>query len=431
MRDDAPPLSYSDPVWKRPGRERVLSSDIEAGETVDVAVVGAGFQGLSTALHAARRGMSVRVLEALTVGEGASGLNGGQVIPGFKYDPEWLYSHFGEARGEALASFGASTADVVFDLIETHALDVEYRRAGWIQAAHTEAAMDSAAERNRQWQARGADVALLNAAEIALLTGAAGYLGGWLDRRAGVINPLAFAAELARLAVEAGARIAEEHRVTSLKRADDIWYVGTASGVVRARQVVIATNAYSHGLVTGLQQSLVALHSFQIATAPLSAAETAAILEHGQAVSDSRRILVYYRKTPDGRLILGGRGRMTVPDDPRDWKHLEYALKRIYPALSGIAIERRWFGRVAMTPDHLPHIHMPEKGLLIAAGCQGRGIGLMTALGQRFAEYLQSGDTAVLPFPVSPILPIPLHRFRRFGVAGLIAWYRMLDGMER
>ena len=104
---------------------------------------------------------------------------------------------------------------------------------------------------------------------------------------------------------------------------------------------------------------------------------------------------------------------------------------RLYPALAGVAIEQRWFGRVAMTPDHLPHIHEPEQGLVTAVGCQGRGVGLMTALGARLADYVATGDARLLPFPVSPIRPIPFHSFRQIGVAATIAWYRMLDALER
>ena len=122
---------------------------------------------------------------------------------------------------------------------------------------------------------------------------------------------------------------------------------------------------------------------------------------------------------------------MALPKSADDWAHLERALLRLYPQLAGVAIDQRWFGRVAMTPDHLPHIHEPEKGLVTAVGCQGRGVGLMTALGARLAAYAVDGDTAHLPFPVSPIRPIPFHAFRQIGVAATIAWYRMLDALER
>ncbi|WP_366510395.1 FAD-dependent oxidoreductase [Mesorhizobium sp.] len=388
--------------------------------------------GLSTALHAARQGRTVQVLEAGVIGEGASGLNGGQVIPGLKYDPEWLVEHFGKERGEALVNFAASTADAVFDLIRDENLAVPLTRNGWIQAAHTETALTAAANRDRQWRARGADVELLSQAEIAAMTGAKGYLGGWLDRRAGVVDPLAYTLELARVTAAAGAGIAPGQKVVKLRKDAGLWRVLTESGLeVRAKAVVLATNAYTDGLLPGLARTIVPLHSFQIATAPLPADIGAGILPGGQAVSDSRRILVYYRRSADGRLVLGGRGRMALPSSAADWAHLERALIRLYPALAGIAIEKRWFGRVAMTPDHLPHIHEPEKGLLAVAGCQGRGVGLMSALGKRMAGYLASGDARQLPFPLSPIRPIPFHAFRQVGVAATIAWYRMLDALER
>ena len=120
-----------------------------------------------------------------------------------------------------------------------------------------------------------------------------------------------------------------------------------------------------------------------------------------------------------------------LPKSADDWAHLQHAMLRLYPALAGVPIEQRWFGRVAMTPDHLPHIHEPEKGLVTAVGCQGRGVGLMTALGKRIAGYIASGDAGLLPFPVSPIRPIPFHSLRQIGVAATIAWYRTLDALER
>ncbi|RWX80886.1 FAD-binding oxidoreductase [Neorhizobium lilium] len=426
-----PSAAFRQPIWKRSPRWQADVISVPR-KSVDVLVVGAGFMGLSTALHAARRGLSVRVLDAGTVGEGASGLNGGQVIPGLKYDPDWLLQKFGERRGEAMITFGASTADAVFDLIAQEGLDVSHVRNGWIQAAHTKAALTAIQVRDRAWQSRGADVEILSVDRIAGLTGARGYLGGWLDRRAGIIDPLSFVTELARIAQAAGVEISEQVRAKSARRADGIWSVETDRGeAVNARFTVLATNAYSDGLLPGLARTLVPLHSFQIATAPLPASLQEAILPQQQAVSDSRRILVYYRKTADGRLVLGGRGRMALPRSKEDWRHLQRAMARLYPQLDGIAIDRRWFGRVAMTPDHLPHIHEPEPGLMTVVGCQGRGVGMMTAMGQRLADYIASGNRDVLPFPVTALVPIPFHQFRQVGIAATIAWYRMLDAFER
>ncbi|WP_292150487.1 FAD-dependent oxidoreductase, partial [Mesorhizobium sp.] len=149
------PAAFSDPIWQKPPTAPAFQSELSSDGTLDAVIVGGGIMGLSTALHAARAGLSVQVLDAGAIGQGASGLNGGQVIPGLKYDPEWLIEHFGKERGEALVDFAASTADAVFDVIRDEKLAVPFTRNGWIQAAHTETALKAAANRDRQWRARG------------------------------------------------------------------------------------------------------------------------------------------------------------------------------------------------------------------------------------------------------------------------------------
>ena len=422
---------FSTPVWRAPDCAAPLHTPLEGEERVDLLVVGGGLLGLSTALHAARRGLATRVLEANRIGTGASGLNGGQVIPGLKLDPADLVARFGPARGEALIAFAGSTADAVFDLIARENLAVPHRRAGWIQAAPTYEAMRALEARDAQWRARGADCALLDARAIAALTGTRLYAGGWLDRRAGVVDPLALTLELARVAVAAGAKIAEGERALALGRREGRWRVRTASGEIDAQMVVVAANADADGLVPGLAESLVPVPSFQVATEPLPAAMATGILPEGQAVSDLRRIPAYYRMSPDGRFVFGGRGVMREPRGPGAWRHIEFAMRRAYPILREAHIALRWRGAVALTTDHLPHIHEPEPGLVAAAGCQGRGVALMTALGERLAAYCAERDPDGLPLPITPIRPIPFHRFHRLGVAAAIAAKRALDAMDR
>lgn len=422
----------SQSAWVDPEFAPIPSAALGENERVDLAVVGGGILGLSSALHGARQGLSVRVLDAKRIGDLASGLNGGQVIAGFKYDPDWLIAHFGEKRGTALLEFGAELPDAVFGLIEREHLQVPRQANGWIQAAHSETAMRAVERRARQWIGRGVRAKILDAPEIARLTGARGYLGGWIDPRGGAIQPLAYTRELARIASEAGVRIAEDTRIVRLNHENASWALASAEGkLLRAKNVIIATNAYTGNLVPGLARSLLPLHSFQIATEPLSEDVLSEILPEGQVVSDSRRIVVYFRKGPNGRMLLGGRGSIAEPKDPRAWAHLEHALTRLYPSLADVKIEKRWYGRVAMTLDHLPHVHEPEHGLVIAAGCQGRGVGLMTALGPRLVDYLQMRDAERIPFPIVPIRPIPFHAFRNVGIGAAIAWYRLIDMLEK
>ena len=426
------PSSHSIPVWTRPPDGQLKTHPLNDRHHCDIAIVGGGILGLSAARQAARAGLSVQVIEAGSLGSGAAGLNGGQVIPGLKQDPEKLMVLFGDKAGQKLVGFVASTADCVFDLIHKEGLAVDTTRAGWIYAAHTKTALAAMAERNRQWQAQNANVCLLDAEAVGSLTGAQGYLGGWLDRRAGAINPLAYVLELARIAMLSGARVTESEKVTGIEKNTTGFALQTASGkTITATKVLVATNAYTGPLVNSLAQTIVPLHSFQIATARLPESIVDRILPEGQAVSDSRRIIIYYRKSPDGRLVFGGRGRMSAPRGDDDWNHLVHAMLRLFPALKGIPIEKRWFGRVCVTNDHLPHFNEPAKGLVTFVGCQGRGVALMSAMGPVLADYLRTGDPELLPFPATPIRPIAFHAFRQIGVAATIAWYRLRDAMEK
>lgn len=425
-------VSFAEPLWAEKVERVAYDAPLAARETCDLLIVGGGFMGLSAARYAAHAGLNVRVVDAGRIGEGASGLNGGQVIPGLKFNPDWILQHFGEDHGARLNAFAETTADVLFDTIETERLNVPYERSGWIQACHTETALASAAERHKQWAARGANVAMLDATEVNRIVGTDNYTGGFYDKRAGVVQPLALTLELARIAKEAGVEITENTSCTRLSKRDGGWVAQTSKDAeITASNVILATNAYTDGLIPGLAQTLVPLHSFQVATPVLPEDLQRQILPGRQAVSDSRRIVIYYRKSPDGRMVLGGRGRMSTPRGPKDWAHLEHGLTRIFPALENTPIEKRWFGRVAMTADGLPHIHEPEKGLVTIVGCQGRGVAMMTAIGRHFIDYIMSGDAKALPFPISPVRPIPFHAFRQVGVAATIAWYRMLDTVER
>ncbi|BBE72801.1 NAD(P)/FAD-dependent oxidoreductase [Oharaeibacter diazotrophicus] len=426
-----PSRAFRTPIWPGTAAPSIPTLPLGAAERADLVVVGGGILGLATALSAARSGLAVRLVEADAIGRGASALNGGQVIPGLKYDPAELVARFGEVRGRALVDFAATTADRVFDLIAAEGLAVPHARNGWIQAAVSETALAAGHARARAWQALGAPAETLDAAGIAAFTGARGYVGGWIDRRAGTIDPLAYVQELARIAAAAGVAIAAGAPATGLRREGGGWVVTAGGAEIRAPRVVVATNAATDGLIPGLARTLVPLHSFQIATAPLPERLLAGVLPGGQAVSDSRRILVYHRRGPGGRIVLGGRGRMGLPRSPADWAHLERALTRLYPALAGTPIDARWFGRVAVTTDHLPHLHRPEPGLFAFVGCQGRGVGLMTAMGLALGPALAADAVDALPFPVSPIRPIPLHGLRQIGVAAAITSYRLLDALER
>ncbi|MFL5139208.1 MAG: NAD(P)/FAD-dependent oxidoreductase, partial [Microvirga sp.] len=213
----AEPFPLEPSLWAATAPPAAPTPPLEQSSSADVCVIGAGYAGLSTALHLAERGVEAVVLEAHEPGWGGSGRNGGQVIPGLKYDPYELVEKFPE-RGEELVAFAGSTADAVFDLIARHKMDVPHLRAGWIQGAHTPDAIEAVRERAEQWAKRGAPAEFLDKAATERHLGTAQYGASWLDRRGGAIQPLAYARGLAKAALKAGAAIHGGSRVTALAR---------------------------------------------------------------------------------------------------------------------------------------------------------------------------------------------------------------------
>src|SRR5207244_3979017 len=192
-------------LWAATARPAPETPPLDASRQADVAIVGAGYSGLAAALQLAEAGVSVVVLEAGEPGWGASGRNGGQVIPGLKYDPDELVAMFGTEAGEHLVRVAGGAPDTVFDLIARHKIDCDARRCGWIQPAFAVADVGVITRRAEQWQRRGAPVAVLDRDTVRRLVGSPIYHGGWIDRRAGSVQPLRCARGLARAAHDAGA----------------------------------------------------------------------------------------------------------------------------------------------------------------------------------------------------------------------------------
>ena len=392
-----------------------------------VLIVGAGYLGLSAALHVAEAGGDAIVLEAEAPGWGASGRNGGQLIPGLKHDPDEIEGALGRERGERLWRFAGRTADFVFALIGRLGLKAEARRTAWVQGIHSEKAALRARARAEQWQSRGADVAYVEAPQAERLTGANIYVGAFVDRRAGCLQPLSYARELARAANSAGARIHGGSRVVSLDRRPGGWAARTASGAeVTADRILLCANAYSDALFPELPRSIVAATSLQIATEPLPEKLRSVILSGGEVLSDTRKAIRYWRLDAAGRLLMGGRGPYREPGPERDWAHLVREVNTLYPALRGIPFTHRWGGRVAIHPDYWPRLHQLRPSVFAAIGCQGRGIGWQTAMGAELAR-LAMDRTYEPVLPISPVQPIPFSRLKRIGVPVAVATMRVLD----
>lgn len=412
-------------LWEETARGPADYPALKGPTRAEVAVVGGGFTGLSAALHLAEAGAAAVLVEAGQPGSGASGRNGGQVIPGLKLDPDKLEA----ALGPGALATAAGSADALFSLIERHGIACDAVRPGWVQLAETETEARLARARVKQRQRRGAPVVGLGHDKLKALTGSPAYREGWLDRRGGSVQPLSLARGLARTAAAAGARIHGSSRAVSLRREGSGWEVTTSAGSIRADKVLIATNGYTDGIWPGLARSIVPLHSMQIATDPLPEDMRRTILPGGETAADMRKLVRYFRIDPDGRFVIGSRGPSKDQPGAADTAFLERAARSIYPCLQAVPFRYRWSGRVAMTADHLPHLNRLAPGLYAGLGYNGRGVAMATLTGKLLAALAGGADEDSIGFPVVPLTTIPLHVLHRPIVQALIAYHRLRESL--
>jgi len=381
-----------------------------------VAIVGGGFTGLSTALHLAQRGIQAHVLEAQTIGYGGSGRNVGLVNAGLWLPPRDITARLGERRGAELVRRLAEAPDHVFSLIDKHRIQCEAARYGTIHAAHSPKGYQELQRRAAQWKQLGAPVELLDRQAAAKQTGTSAFYGGLLDRRAGVINPMGYARGLGRAAMAAGAALNTGAAVRKLRREAGRWHLETAAGSVAADSVVLATNAYTGGLWPQLKRCFTMIHYFQVATTPLGE-RAARVLPGGHGLWTTGAIMFSLRRDRFGRLIIGSMGRVIGGGITGTWARR--CLRRLFPDLGEVQLETAWHGQIAMTPDHLPRIYRLAEHLYTPIGYNGRGIGPGTVFGMAMAGFLADGCESQLPLPVTALKTAPGARIKSRLKSGL------------
>ena len=400
---------------------------LDGDRRADVVIVGAGYTGLSTALHLAEAGISAVVVEAEAIGHGCSGRNGGQVNPGLKPDPDEVIADHGTDLGTRMVALSYGAPDEVFGLIERHGIDCAPSQTGTMRASINAASERSVATLAEQCLERGMPVDLLDAAACRERTGTDRYRSALLDRRGGHLNPLGYTRGLARAAIAAGAVIHPQSPALSVAKAGADWAVRTPGGTVTARHVVVGTNGYTGDLWPKLKQTIVPVYSYITATDPLPPEILARIMPGRSSLYEVGWDVVYYRIDDAGRLLMGGRGAQRPSTGPADYAHLVCYAERLFPELKGIAWPYRWHGQVAVTTDHYPHLNEPETGAHLALGYNGRGVAMATVLGRLVASRIASGGGDI-DMPVRRELePMKFHAFWRFGVEARMVYGRLRD----
>ena len=409
---------FSDPhshgLWAMTAPPAPETTPLQTEAVADVAVIGAGYTGLSTALHLAERGLRVTVLEGAEIGFGGAGRNVGLVNAGMWVMPEALCAGLGDHFGNRLIDLLGDGPRQVFELVARHGIACEAEHQGTLHLAVGTKGLAEVQERARQWQKRGAPVEVLSAEATAAKVGTGAYAGALLDRRAGTIQPLAYARGLARAAIAAGAVIHTRSPAMGLARDGAGWRIATSQGALHAKWVVMGTDAYASGPVfPEIRTQQVHLPYFNFATEPLPADLLARITPEREGCWDTREVLTSFRRDAAGRLVFGSVGALRRGGAAVHRAWALRAMARLWPELKGIQIEAAWYGQIGMTADNLPRFHRLAETVITVCGYNGRGIAPGTVFGKLLAGVV-AGEVADadLPLPVTTPQPAGLRHLR-------------------
>ena len=399
--------------------------------TADVCVIGGGYAGLSAALHLARKGISVALLEESRIGSGASGRNGGQVHHGFRHDSPWFESRLGADFARRIGLLAVEARVHLDWLIQTYGIDAQYL-PGLLHLCHKRSYVAEARAHVEEVMSRHSEAGLrfLDQEETRSLVNGNAFYGGYLDPHSGHLHALNLALGIARGAQQHGARLYELSKVSRITRAAGAWEVHTLTGSVRAANVVLAGNGYLRNLQPAVEARVMPINNFVVTTEPLGREAAERLIRDRRAVSDSRFVVNYFRITPDDRLLFGG-GETYSYRIPRDIAgFVRPHILRIFPQLKDTRIEHAWAGTVAITMARLPLVRELEPGLFNASGFSGQGIVIAPFTGKALADAI-GGDRRVFNLLEQfPIRRFPGGKLLRWPVlVAAMSWYALRDNL--
>jgi glycine/D-amino acid oxidase-like deaminating enzyme len=397
----------------------------------DVAIVGGGYTGLAAARELARRGASVALLEARTLGWGASSRNGGMVLTGLKLEAEQLVAKYGLETARRLFATSLKALDCVQQIVAEEQIACDFARSGHLllacKPAHFRALTREAELLDRDF---GHPTKVVPANQLRKEIGSDIYAGGLVDQASAGINPARYVAGLAHATQRAGAQLYPHAPVERIERAGTDWQLATPRGSLRASAVLLASGGYSGAATPALRRKIVPLGSYIIATEPLPESLARELSPHNRMIFDTKRFLYYFRLTPDRRMLFGGRAGF-FPETPATVRESAAILRRgmlqVFPQLRDAQTEYAWGGTLDVTFDMMPHTGQID-GLHYAIGYAGHGVAMATYLGGLMGACLAGEQVdnpfAELPFPGAPL---GLYDGRPWFLPFVSAWYKFLD----
>jgi glycine/D-amino acid oxidase-like deaminating enzyme len=404
-------------------------------ESVDVAVIGAGFTGLSAARTLARGGAKVAVLEAETIGWGASSRNGGMVLTGLKLGVNKLISMYGRERAQTMYSASLASIDCVEQIVREEGIDCAFARCGHLEVACKKKHFDDYA-RQAEVIAREFrhQLRVVPRHELQTEIGSSIYYGGMVDVVSASLNPAKYVMGLARAADRTGAKTFEGTRVEKIKRESRQgtpgWRITTSRGPLWARDVFVGTSGYTGAATPALRKKIIPIGSYIITTEVLPEALARELSPRNRMIYDSKNYLYYYRLTPDNRMLFGGRAAFfpeTEDSIRRSAEILRRGMIDVYPQLRDVTVEYVWGGTLDFAFDIMPHAGQMD-GIYYALGYAGHGVAMATWQGQKMAELI-AGEKPENPFVGIPFpgAPLGLYNGKPWFLPFAGAWYKFLD----
>ena len=398
----------------------------------DVAIVGAGYCGLSAALELRRQGVAVVVMDAARIGHAASSLNGGMVAGSLKLGHAELALALGAERATAILEESARCLPFLEELLTREGIGCDYRRSGRFVGAHCPAAyasLENRVEATKKLTGLGAWLVPRQRQREEIDTDY--YYGGMVAEASGGLHPARYHRGLADAARRAGATIVEEAPVDAITGRAGAFTLRTPRGAVEAREVIVATNGYTGAVTPWLRRRLIPLNSYIIATEPLPPETTRRLIPRGRMIIDTNRVLSYYRLSPDGtRVLYGGRASFRRATARQAAPQLHAMMVSVWPELARTRVTHAWTGYVAFTFDHVPHMGTHE-GVHYAVGCQGSGVGMATYLGYQTALKIAGKATGSCAFDGLTFPTRPTYTGDPWFLPIVGSYYRFRDWLER
>jgi glycine/D-amino acid oxidase-like deaminating enzyme len=396
-------------------------------DAADVVVIGGGYTGINAARELARRGVAVTLIEAETLGFGASTRNGGIVHAGFKWGPRELIARYGDETGRALYRETLDGYQTVKRLIAEETIDCDFREVGHLELAYAPGHVEELERAQRSLASMGVDATLLPRDRLREEIGSDAYFGALVVRESALLHPGRYFAGLAASADRAGADLHEGVRAEAIRRrADGRFMVETERGTILARDVFVATNGYTDGVVPALRRRIIPIGSYIIASEPLPEALASELSPKGRSFFDTKNFLYYWHISTDCRMVFGGRVSFMPTSIEQTAARLHDSLLEVHPQLAGYRIDHAWGGNVGFTFDRMPHVGRTSDGVAYAMGCCGTGVALMTHLGTRAGEWLAGGEPPVLSRLTFPLVPAP-YEGRPWFLPLVGEWFRLQD----